>query len=316
MLLRVVLCALALLVGCGREDNAREVSFAVSGSAQNPSFSPDDERLLFTLFRGGYNEGPADLLVGTLASSSARVLVSDGSDNVSLPGSSWSDAIGSIVFTSSRAPHDEVFVIDDEGTTGDEKRVTARDGLLAFEPSFAPDGARVVFESHVEPADDAVDDAEDLAAGPGTIMTVDVAGLAAPTALTDGLIDCRQPNWSPAGGLIVFQQHDDRGTHLYLMAEDGNEKRPLTTADGEETDASFSPDGAYVVFSGSADDGASIFVISVDGGDAVRLTTSAAYDGAPTFSRDGKRIAFESAETDPDGTAGTRLFVVDAPPSR
>jgi len=32
-------------------------------SAQNPAFSPDGGRLVFTLFRNGYNRGPAELWI-------------------------------------------------------------------------------------------------------------------------------------------------------------------------------------------------------------------------------------------------------------
>lgn len=60
-----------------------------------------------------------------------RTLVSDGSGNVNLPGSSWNSATHEIVFSSSREPHDEIFVIDENGNPGDETKITERENEVA-----------------------------------------------------------------------------------------------------------------------------------------------------------------------------------------
>ena len=131
-----------------REDGARRVNISVEGSLQNPAWSPDSNSLLFTRFSDGYNAEPADLLVIDFGSNSIRVLISDGSGNVNLPGSSWNPLTGKIVFSSSREPHDEIYLVDDYGSPGDEVQITDRANMVAYEPSLSPDGQWVVFESH------------------------------------------------------------------------------------------------------------------------------------------------------------------------
>lgn len=287
-----------------RDDGARQVSITTTGSLQNPAWSPDGSSLLFTRFTGGYNEEPADLLIIDLNDNSLKTLVSDGSGNVNLPGSSWNGTTDKIIFSSSREPHDEIYRIDEDGTTGDETKITARDDLMAFEPSLSPDGQTVVFESHTV-------DVEDN----GIITKYKLDGSEGYTTLTDENDDCRQPNWSPAGNRIVYQCLEGAQWDLWVMDTDGTDKSQLTSGAGDKTDASFSPDGQRIVY--SSDEGelefANLFVISVAGGNSTQVTTYDGYDGAPSWSPDGDQIAFESFPGDPDGSAGTTLWIIDAP---
>lgn len=98
-------------------------------------------QFFFTRFRNGYNKEPGDLLIINLESKSIKTLVSDGSGNVNLPGSSWNSITHKIVFSSSREPHDEIYIIDENGNPGDEIKVTERENRVAYEPSFSPDGS-------------------------------------------------------------------------------------------------------------------------------------------------------------------------------
>ena len=130
-----------------RQDGARQLPIDLRGSLQNPVFSPSGEWLLFTRFRKGYNRGASDLYLYHLESETLKPLVSDGSSNVNLPGSSW-NRNGVITFSSDRGRHDEIFVITVNGAPGEEQQATNRADLQAYEPSFSPDGKWVVFESH------------------------------------------------------------------------------------------------------------------------------------------------------------------------
>ncbi|MEW5938174.1 MAG: hypothetical protein AB1750_00815 [Chloroflexota bacterium] len=286
-----------------RGDGATAVPVAVSGSLQNPAWSPDGETLLFTRFRGGYNRGPADLLLLDLASGETKTLVSDGSENINLPGSSWNPVTGQIVFASTREPHDEIYVIDAEGKPGSERRVTNRAGWVAYEPSLSPDGKWVVFESHLL-------DVEEN----GVIEKCKLDGTSC-MALTDPNGDARQPNWSPAGDRIVYQSFAYGQWDLWVMNADGTNPLRVTSGAGNKTDASFSPDGKWIVFSFEEADGnaANLYVVSTRGGPPIRVTNFDGYDGAPSWSPDGKTIVFESSPGDPDDSNGTTLWAIAAP---
>lgn len=64
-------------------------------------------------------------------------------------------------------------------------------------------------------------------------------------------------------------------------------------------------------------DVASLFTIRFDGVGRRQLTrTRGIYDGAPGWSPNGRRIAFESRPGDPDGSPGTKIWTIAAPPGR
>ncbi|MBN1997587.1 PD40 domain-containing protein, partial [candidate division KSB1 bacterium] len=285
-----------------RQDGAVRVAVSVTGSLQNPAWSPDNSEMLFTRFINGYNREPSELYVYSFLTQTFRLLVSEGSGNVNLPGSAWNAATDYIVFSSSREPHDEIFRIPADGIPGQEVRVTNRSDKMAYEPSFSPDGLWVVFESHpLETAEN------------GVIFKchVDGTGYQSLTATDD---DCRQPNWSPAGGFIVYQRLQNGQWDLWLTDTGGAVHKKLTGGPGDKTDASFSPDGKWIVY--SADNGAlpfaNIFVIPARGGEAIRITNYNGYDGAPSWSPDGRFILFESCPGDPDDGPGTDIWQIPA----
>ena len=287
-----------------RADGARRVNIPMDGSLQNPAWSPDSNSLLFTRFRDGYNAEPADLFVVDLSSSSIRALISDGSGNVNLPGSSWNPLTRKIVFSSSREPHDEIYLVDDYGSPGDEARITDRANMVAYEPSLSPDGQWIVFESHEL-------DAEDN----GTIVKYKVDGTMPYQNLTNPDEDYRQPNWSPTGDKILYQKFSEGQWDIWIMNSNGTNHQKISSGSGDKTDASFSPDGQWIVYS-SNQFGlkfANLFITSVSEGNAIRITHYEGYDGAPSWSPDGNKIAFESCPGAPDNSPGTTLWIIDVP---
>lgn len=207
----------------------------VGASDQNPAYSPDGSRVVFTRFDNGYNTGPAGLFTLTLPTGTpARLTPVADQDNVNLPGAAWSGVLDRIVLSSDHTDTAEIWRVAPDGS--DFTQVTTHTLPPAYiEPSWSPDGQWIVFEGRQAGA------SSDGQLGRIFKVRADGTGLA---ALTDGDWDDRQPNWSPAGDRILFQRRalPDGPWDLYTMAPDGSGLFNVTASpEVDETDASWSP---------------------------------------------------------------------------
>jgi len=283
-----------------RDDGSSRLNINLSGSLQNPAYSPDGTSIVFTRFRDGYNQGASDLYIFNLKTKRINVLVSNGDSNINLPGSIWNAASNHIVFSSERQTHDEIFSIAATGTSGEETQITDRADTQAFEPSFSPDGEWIVFESH--PLDDE---------NHSVVTTYKVDGSEAYTELTNATENAKQPNWSPQGDRILYQKEQSGKWAIWAMQTDGTNSMMITNPNESNTDAVFSFDGQWIIYSSENSDVdlANIYKIPSYGGLTARLTTFKGYDGAPSISPDGKSIVFESSDDAPDNSEGTALWL-------
>ncbi|MBN2890596.1 MAG: PD40 domain-containing protein [Bacteroidales bacterium] len=298
----VTICSCEKDKEVNRNDSAVKLELDLSGSIQNPAFSPDGKTIVFTLFRNGYNKPPSDLYTFNLETNILRLLVADGNSNVNLPGQSWNESLNSIIFSSDREPHDEIYYIAENGTTGDEIRITNRTDSVAYEPTFSPDGLWIVFESHK------LEEEEN-----GVITKYKLDGTSGYINLTPLGEDCKQPNWSPMGDKILYQKEENKQWDIWVMNIDGSNKTMITNFEGSKTDAVFSADGQYIIFSAenSETEFANIYTVSISNGSPIQLTNYSGYDGAPSISPNGTKLIFETSSEDPDKSDGTSLWLLD-----
>ncbi len=280
-----------LIPGETRPDGALRLTkppFYVSD--QNPAFSPDGTQLVFTRFEQGYNDGPAGLFLLTIENGYTRRLTPfEDQDNVNLPGAVWNETSYRIVFASDREESDDLWSVAPDGS--DLARITTHIGPTDYiEPSWSPDGQWIVFEVS-QPGS-----SEDGRVGHVWKSRPDGSDL---TQLTDGAIDDRQPNWSPAGDRILYQRRTFPAGQwdIYSIATDGSDAQQVTHTPSSDTDASWSPSGGCIVYSSDYEglSVANIYIVSATAGIPIRVTNDATYDGAPSWSPDGHWIAFESS---------------------
>ncbi|MCK5831788.1 MAG: PD40 domain-containing protein [Methylococcales bacterium] len=291
----------------GREDQAYQLPIPASlkGSLQNPAFSPDGESIVFTRFKDGYNNGKSSIHTYNLETGVLSTLVDidpvKPSHNVNLPGSSWNVHQEAIVFSAASQAtdeHDEIFMIDDAGTTGNEIQITSQVNKQSYEPTFSPNGQWVLFETH-----DAVKDRDgnviEYKENDGVITKLQIGGSNYIT-LTSGSIDARQPNWSPDGNRILYQEKVGDAWVIRIMDSDGNDPFTVSLNNEDATDAVFSYDGNWIIYSAAVTGDASANIFkkpSMSGGERTQITTYKGYDGAPSISPDSGKIVFESAES-------------------
>jgi Tol biopolymer transport system component len=109
------------------------------------------------------------------------------------------------------------------------------------------------------------------------------------------------PSYSADGRLIAFV-HDDRlagKSSIYVMRNDGSERKEVTTDGLGGGDPAFFPSGQAIVFVRRVEGNNHLFTIRLDGSGLRQLTDGSYDDLDPTVSPNGRRIAF-SSNRDPD----------------
>ena len=132
-----------------------------------------------------------------------------------------------------------------------ESRATARN------PSFAPDGARVVFSL------------SDL--GGHQIASVNLQGQDL-KYLTHASGMNAWPVYSPDGHKIAFGSSRSGDFEIYVMNPDGSDVVRLTQSPGFDARPVWSPDGKRIAFTSNRDGNYDIYVVNADGSNPVNAT--------------------------------------------
>jgi Tol biopolymer transport system component len=286
-------------------------------SCQNPAFSTDGEEIIFTKFLNGYNEGPSEIIRLSISDLKERIIVS-GEEflHINVPGSSWKGSIITYASDDTDSGNEEIFVVNQLGNN--KKQITIHNDDASFiEPTFSPDGLKIVFEKDICP----IRNCEENDLDRGSIWIINTDGSGLKQLIGDSNTDYRLPNWAPSGGKILFQRRsypnsveDDPLWDIWTMDEDGSNHINITASPGYDTDASWSWNGKYIVYSSdfAGLEHPNIYIISSSGGQPIRITNSPFNeDGAPSFSPKGQMISFESHSTS-DEDSVTNIWLIEA----
>lgn len=211
------------------------------------------------------------------------------------------------------------------------KQLTATETIYEANPTYAPDGSGVLFESDAtgnreiwllptgggaarQLTDNAAEDTapywlpdgsgfvfESRRSGTKSIWRQDLSRPgSAPIQITDDAGDDGSPAVSPDGTLVVYESNRGwpGGQDLWVSPIGGGVPVRLTiSVDGSyDRTADWSPDGQTIVFESNRKNGASaLFTIPAKGGPFTQLTPLAGYEGHPAWSPDGRRVAYESS---------------------
>jgi TolB protein len=236
--------------------NQRRVS-SHNALAILPSWSPDNDRMVYTLFTGGTSEmeiinrigggrihirsglglntsatfSPISndiAFVGSVAGNPDIYVIKDDGTNLRRLTSSysiestpeWSPNGRQITFTSGRSGTPQIYVMDAEGTN--VQRLSF-EGDWNDDATWSPDGEQIAYTSRVS--------------GRFQIRIANV--ITRQSRIIAGEGSNEQPTWSPDGRWIAFQSNRSGRWQIYRMRVDGTDLTQLTF-DGENKDPDWS----------------------------------------------------------------------------
>jgi TolB protein len=151
----------------------------------------------------------------------------------------------------------DICTINPDGS--DFRKLTDNPGIDS-DPSFSPDGFKLVYRSRRNDQD--------------AIVIMNVDGSHPRVIVSPDSTYCGHPVWSPDGTLIAFQQFVLRkGNRIFCMRTDGTEIRQISCEDGGgHYDPQWAPDGDKIVFFSNIINQPNLFVVDRNSGEQRQLT--------------------------------------------
>ena len=184
-------------------------------------------------------------------------------------------APGRIAFAREAIGEIQIWTVNPDGT--DATQLTS-DGWYNAQPSWSPDGSRLVFVSN---------------RGPGPRIWVMDADGSDQVPLTDDVMSPVGPVWSPDGTKIAFAHYSENNYDIWVMDPDGTNQVNLTQDPAEDLWPSWRPGTSTLAFQSNRDGNSEIYTIGSNGSGLANLTSSPTTgEYGPDWSPDGTRLLF------------------------
>jgi Tol biopolymer transport system component len=259
------------------------IAIAMLSAACSDAAAPETPAVGHELIFEGYLASTPELLAYDSSTSQPRRLLSPGVVVMDPQPSPDGSKIAFVVANYVDATGD-IFVMNRDGTGVSQLTF---DSELDDQPTWSPDGSRIVFRSF-----------RTLASG--NIWVMNANGSNQVNITPDPLpatIDSRRPVWSPDGTRIAYASNESGTYDIWTMKSDGSDTRQLSTGEDLDTEPAWSPNGQSIVFRRSFNAGSSdLFVVAAAGGQPVQLAMPGE-QRMPVWTPDGGRLVFVNHAT-------------------
>jgi Tol biopolymer transport system component len=191
--------------------------------------------------------------------------------------------IGQLAFASTRTGLPQIFIANIDGT-GVKQLTKMTDG--ACQPSWSPDGQRLVFTSPCR------DDQDEYPGAGLWVIQADGSGLTSLPTAPGGDFD---PAWSPDGTRIAFASFRDNPNvpNLYLISPLGTDVQALTKGTARDSQPVWAPTGTQLIFVSQRAGIDELWILPEFDAEAQSFLRGGESDAHPDWAHDGQMLVFE-----------------------
>ena len=184
--------------------------------------------------------------------------------------------LSQVAFISDRTGHREVWMMDYDGSN--QRQITNHRNLT-LNPSFSPDGERLVYTGFTPDA---------------SYLYIVARQGGGRVRIGTGVNLNTSPTFAPNGNDIAFVGSVGGNPDIYLIQDDGSRVRRLTSGQSIESTPSWSPTGRQIAFTSGRSGSPQIYVMDAEGSNVRRISFEGSWNDDAVWSPDGNMLAYTS----------------------